>query len=101
MSMFVGSLAIPTLWITAAILWPPFRNDISSFDGAFIGPTVVMSLAVTFLISTAFKNYAFKPEAAAPYLNPRERSLTQLCFIMLPLLFFVTAGICLHVLAGR
>lgn len=96
-SMFLSPLILSVFWAIAAFALPSFAVHLKRLDDTFVGVTVGMVVAITYLIGLKFKKYAGTPQLADAYRGSAARRITRILLITLPILWVVLIGVALRV----
>lgn len=96
-SMFLSPIVLSVFWAITAFALPSFAVHLRLLDDTFVGITVCMVVAITYLLSLKFKKYAGTPQLADAYRGSETRRMTRILLIALPILWVVLIGAVLRV----
>ena len=99
--MFVSVPVVSTAWLVAVLIWPGFSRHVGALDATFLVPSIGLTLLITYWVSRQFRGYYLTPGVADKYRTGARVSITQITFILVPVLWVVVVGLALHRLAGR
>lgn len=88
-SMFLSPLILSGFWAAIAFLLPSFAVHLRRLDNTFVGFTIGMAVATTYMIGLKFKKYKATPQLADAYRGPVARRMTRILLITVPIVWVV------------
>jgi hypothetical protein len=91
-SMFVGSFVLGAFFVVAAVAWPRSLYYLAHRDPRYFLVAFTCTALVIYPVIKRCKQYHFSPAVIDVYRSAKNRWLTQVLFVLIPLLWILAVG---------